>query len=586
MIQEKRPNPKKLLERLEYYEENRRFIQNALEMALSLGDFQQNMNNGYTPDEILRETEKRARHLMPFEAIALYFVDENKSDFKLSVCRPSRLKRRIENEVEYMIDKGSFAWAMREKRGIFIPSKERSRRFVLHVIATSSRIRGMLVGLLSNQQKKIPDSALTLLSILLLNTANALESHEFYTFMRNQNIILQEKIEERTKELARSEKQLQQVDKLQAIGTLAGGIAHDFNNILFPIIGYTQMVIEDVSEDSQIRKNLEEVLSATNRAKDLVTQILAFSRQSSQEYRPLRIQPLIKEALKLLRASIPSTIEIAHHIDSACGATLGDPTQIHQVIMNLCTNAFHAMQETGGKLEINLKEVDIDADDLLAKIGMKPERYLQLEVIDTGHGMKPAVLERIFEPYFSTKEQGKGTGLGLSVTHGIVKSHGGDIRVSSKPGKGTTFQVYLPLIKYSAVEIENVISETAAIGSECVLLVDDEAQIVKLEQQALQRLGYQVTSRTSSLEALETFRKKPEKFDLVITDMTMPHMTGMELAPELMRIRPDIPIILCSGFSEMINEEKVKAIGIREYVLKPVAMSVLAKKIRKVLDTK
>lgn len=586
MIREKRPNPKKLLERLEYYEENRRFIQNALEMALSLGDFQQNMNNGYSPDQILKETEKRARHLMPFEAIALYLVDENKSDFKLSVCQPSHLKRRIENEVEYMIDKGSFAWAMREKRSIFIPSKERSRRFVLHVIATSSRIRGMLVGLLSDQQKKIPDSALTLLSILLLNTANTLESHELHTFMRNQNIILQEKIEERTKELARSEKQLQQIDKLQAIGTLAGGIAHDFNNILFPIIGYTQMVIEDVSENSQIKKNLEEVLNATNRAKDLVTQILTFSRQSSQEYRPLRIQPLIKEALKLLRASIPTTIEIVHHTDSACGATMGDPTQIHQVIMNLCTNAFHAMQETGGILEINLNEFDIDADDLLAKIGMKPGRYIQLEVIDTGHGMKPAVLERIFEPYFSTKEQGKGTGLGLSVTHGIVKSHGGDIRVSSKPGKGTTFQVYLPLIKYSAVEIESVISETAAIGSECVLLVDDETQIVKLEQQALQRLGYQVTSRTSSLEALETFRKQPEKFDLVITDMTMPNMTGMELAPELMRIRPDIPIILCSGFSEMITEEKVKAMGIREYVLKPIAMSVLAKKIRKVLDTK
>jgi signal transduction histidine kinase/ActR/RegA family two-component response regulator len=523
---------------------------------------------------------------MPFEAIALYLVDENKSDFKLSVCQPSHLKRRIENEVECMIDKGSFAWAMREKRSIFIPSKERSRRIVLHVIATRSRIRGMLVGLLSDQQKKIPDSALTLLSILLLNTANALESHELHTFMRNQNIILQEKIEERTKELARSEKQLQQIDKLQAIGTLAGGIAHDFNNILFPIIGYTQMVIEDVSENSQIKKNLEEVLNATNRAKDLVTQILTFSRQSNQEYRPLRIQPLIKEALKLLRASIPTTIEIVHHTDSACGATMGDPTQIHQVIMNLCTNAFHAMQENGGILEINLNEFDIDADDILAKIGMKPGRYIQLEVIDTGHGMKPAVLERIFEPYFSTKEQGKGTGLGLSVTHGIVKSHGGDIRVSSKPGKGTTFQVYFPLIKYSAVEIESVISETAAIGSECVLLVDDETQIVKLEQQALQRLGYQVTSRTSSLEALETFRKQPEKFDLVITDMTMPNMTGMELAPELMRIRPDIPIILCSGFSEMITEEKVKAMGIREYVLKPIAMSVLANKIRKVLDTK
>jgi signal transduction histidine kinase/ActR/RegA family two-component response regulator len=586
MSREQHLNPKKLLERLEYYEENRRFTQNALERTLSLGDWQHNISNGYGPHQILKETEKRAHKLMPFEAIALYLVDQDKADFNLSVCKPNRLKQLIDDEVGNLIDKGSFAWAMREKRGLFVPSKDRFRRFLLHVIATNSRIRGMFVGLLSDQQKKVPDTAITLLSILLLNTANALESYEFYAFMRNQNMILQKRIKERTKELARSEKQLQQVDKLQAIGTLAGGIAHDFNNILFPIIGYTQMAIEDVSENSQIRTNLEEVLKATHRAKDLVKQILAFSRQSSQEYRPLRLQTLIKEALKLLRASIPTTIEIVHNVDGTCGTTIGDPTQIHQVIMNLCTNAFHAMQETGGKLKIDLTEVDIGVDDVLAKMGMKPRRYLQLEVIDTGHGMDPAVLERIFEPYFTTKDQGKGTGLGLSVAHGIVKSHGGDIRIYSKPGKGTTFRVYLPLFNNIATEYESIIEETAARGTEHLLLVDDEEQIVKLEQQVLQRLGYHVTIRTSSLDALETFRKQPQKYDLVITDMTMPNMTGIELAPELMHIRSDVPVILCSGFSEMITEERAKAIGVREYVQKPVAISVLAKTIRKVLDKK
>jgi signal transduction histidine kinase/ActR/RegA family two-component response regulator len=442
----------------------------------------------------------------------------------------------------------------------------------------------LFVGLLAGKGKKIPDSALILLSIVLLNTASALESYEFYNFMRDQNKILRQKIEERTRELARSERQLQQIDKIQAIGTLAGGIAHDFNNILFPISGYTEMSIDDVPENSEIRKNLEKVLKATGRARDLVEQILTFSRQSSQEYKPLRIQPIIKEAFKLLRATLPTTIEIIQDIDSRCGATTGNPTQIHQVIMNLCTNAFHVMQDKGGKLEVNLSEVDIGADDILERMGMKPGRYLRLEVIDTGQGMERAVLARIFEPYFTTKEPGKGTGLGLSVTHGIVKSHGGDIKVYSEPGKGTTFHVYFPLIEHVITEAQTVSTEIIARGTEHILLIDDEIQIVQMEQQMLQRLGYSVTIRTSSLDALDTFGKQPHKFDLVITDMTMPDMTGMDLAPQLQKIRPDIPIIICSGFSEGITEDKVKSIGIREFIQKPIAINDLAMTMRKVLD--
>ena len=576
----------KLHQRIAHLEENRRFIQNALEMALSMGEFQQNINNGYSPDKILKEADARVHHLFPFDATALYLVDEDMSDFKLGICNAADLKEYLGDEVESMIDKGFFAWAVREKRGIFVPSKDRSRRFVLHVIATSSRIRGMFVGLLAGKGKKIPDSALILLSIVLLNTASAMESHEFYRFMRDQNKILRQKIEERTRELARSERQLQQMDKIQAIGTLAGGIAHDFNNILFPISGYTEMSIEDAPENSEIRKNLEKVLKATGRARDLVEQILTFSRQSSQEYKPLRVQPIIKEAFKLLRATLPTTIEIVQNIDNRCGATTGNPTQIHQVIMNLCTNAFHAMQEKGGRLEVNLSEVDISVDDILDKMGMKPGKYLRLEVIDTGQGMEPAVLARIFEPYFTTKDPGKGTGLGLSVTHGIVKSHGGDIKVYSEQGKGTTFQVYFPLIEHVITEARTVSTEIAARGTEHILLIDDEIQIVQMEQQMLQRLGYSVTIRTSSLDALDTFSKQPHKFDLVITDMTMPDMTGMDLAPQLLKIRPDIPIMICSGFSEIITEDKVKAIGIREFIQKPIAINDLAMKMRKVLDSK
>jgi signal transduction histidine kinase/CheY-like chemotaxis protein len=585
MNNNKNLDPEKLLARIDYLEENRRLIQNALEMALSLGDFQKDINKGYGSDHILQEAEKRLLYLIPFEANAFYLVDQEESDFYLSVCQPSDKQQFMENQVSYMIEEGFFAWAIRERRGVMISSHDHSRQLILHVIATYSRIRGMFVGLLPNQKNVIPDKSLTLLSIILLNTANALESLEFYRLLRNQNTILEKKIEERSKALAQSERQLQQVMKLQAIGTLAGGIAHDFNNILFPIVGYTELAMDDIPAGSQARQNLEEVLKATNRAKELVQQILTFSRQGGQERKPLQVQFLIKEALKLLRATIPSTIEINCDVDENCGHIMGDPTQIHQVIMNLCTNAYHAMQETGGTLEVGLREVDISYETSVERVGMKVGRHLELMVKDTGHGMGTEVMERIFEPYYTTKELGKGTGLGLSVIHGIIKNHGGDISVSSQPGKGTTFTVYLPVIDDVEVAIEPEKTTTATEGNESILLIDDEKQIIDIEQQILERLGYRVTPKTDSQEALEEFAALPEKFDLVITDMTMPKLTGDQLALKLMDIRPDIPVILCTGFNETINEEKALSMGIDRYIMKPIVKDELARTIRSVLDT-
>jgi len=578
-------DPEKLLARIDYLEENRRLIQNALEMALSLGDFQKNINKGYGSEHILQEAEKRLLYLIPFEANAFYLVDQEESNFHLSVCQPSEKQQFIEGQVSYMIEEGFFAWAIRERRGVTISSHDHSRQLILHVIATYSRIRGMFVGLLPNQKNVIPDKSLTLLSIILLNTANALESLEFYRLLRNQNTILEQKIEDRTKALAQSERQLQQVMKLQAIGTLAGGIAHDFNNILFPIVGYTELTMDDVPEDSQARQNLEEILKATNRAKELVQQILTFSRQDGRERKPLQVQFLIKEALKLLRATIPSTIDIAYNVDEKCGHIMGDPTQIHQVVMNLCTNAYHAMQETGGTLEVALKEVDISYEKSVERVGMKVGRHLELTVKDTGHGMGAEVLERIFEPYYTTKEQGKGTGLGLSVIHGIIKNHGGDISVSSQLNKGTAFTVYLPVLDDVDVDIEPVQTTTATQGNEHILLVDDEKQIIDIEQQILERLGYTVTPITDSQQALKEFAALPEKFDLVITDMTMPKITGDQLARKLMDIKPEIPVILCTGFNETINEEKALAMGIDKFIMKPIVKDDLARTIRTVLDT-
>ncbi len=377
---------------------------------------------------------------------------------------------------------------------------------------------------------------------------------------------------------------LHQAQKIQSIGTLAGGIAHDFNNVLYSIIGYTELAMDDVPEGSLAQKNLKEVLKGAMRAKDMVKQILTFSRKADTEKKPIKIQSIVKEALKLLRTSIPSTIDIRQDIDTDCGPVLADSTQIHQVVMNLATNAYQAMREKGGVLELILMEEEIRSDDSESYLDLHPGTYLKLTVSDTGHGMDNVVMEKIFEPYFSTKGPGEGTGMGLAVVHGIVKSHGGDIEVYSKLGEGTTFSVYLPLIETRPVEPKIISAEPAPTGTERILFVDDEEPIVFMAHQVLERLGYQVTPRTSSVEALEAFRAKPDEFDLVITDMTMPNMTGLELAPRLREIRPDIPIIICTGFSEMIDGDKAKSMGILGYVMKPITKEEIARIIRQVLD--
>ncbi len=580
-----RLDPEKLLARIEYLEENRRFIQNVLEMAISLVDFQENIVNSCGPENILEEAERRIRYLVPFEANAMYLVNQESSDFQLAVCSPPESRQFIAAEMEAMIEKGFFAWAIRERRGITVASRSRGKRFVMHVIATHSRIRGMFIGQLDAARQQIPDTSLTLLSIILLNTANALESLEFCRLLRHQNATLERKVEERTQALQESERQMQQVLKLQAIGTLAGGIAHDFNNILFPIIGYTELALDDLPRQSPTCKSLQEVLKAANRAKELVQQILTFSRQNGRERKPIRVAVIIREALKLLRASIPTTIDIVTDIADTAGSVMGDPTQIHQVVMNLCTNAYHAMQETGGRIEIRLESVEVGYEETLKRVGTQMGPHLHLVVKDEGVGMDASVLERIFEPYYTTKEPGKGTGLGLSVIHGIVKNHGGFITVESTPGRGSSFHIYLPAIGDVDEELPVDARYSGPVGKERILLVDDEEQIAAMEKQILEKLGYRVTACSGSAEALSAFSAGPDQFDLVITDMTMPHMTGETLAQKLMEIRPDLPVILCTGYSEMITEEKAVIMGIRKFVLKPVITDELAAAVRSALES-
>ncbi len=384
-------------------------------------------------------------------------------------------------------------------------------------------------------------------------------------------------------EQKRLEEQLRQAQKMEAIGTLAGGIAHDFNNILFPIIGYTEMTHDLVPEESKAKKNLGEVLRGCHRAKELVAQILAFSRQGEEERQPLQTQLVIKEALKLLRSSLPATITIRRKIDDRCGPILGDPTRVHQIVMNLCTNAYHAMRESGGVLEVSLSEMEIPPEGRTDAPSLAPGPYVLLTVSDTGIGMEPAVLAQVFDPYFTTKGPGEGTGLGLAVVHGIVNTYGGDIQVVSRPGAGTTFHVFLPRIERTATE-PAVERERPPGGAERILLVDDEAQILKMLDYMLTSLGYETRSMESSREALKAFLAAPDQVDLVITDMTMPEMTGLRLAQEMLAARPDLPVILCTGFSALVSEREIREMGIRELVLKPVVRRDLALAVRRALN--
>ncbi len=385
----------------------------------------------------------------------------------------------------------------------------------------------------------------------------------------------------------RLEVQLRQAQKMEAIGTLAGGIAHDFNNILSAVLGYTEMALGEPKLDNQLRRYLDQIFKAGERARDLVKQILAFSRQSDEKLRPLRVGPIVKEVMRLLRASLPSTIKISQEIHDDWDAILAHPIQIHQVLMNLCTNAAHAMRERQGELKISLVPVNVEPpDNLIIHHDLSPGKYLRLTVSDTGVGIDNEIIDRIFDPFFTTKKPGEGTGLGLSVVYGIVKNYGGTITVQSKVGKGTEFNVYLPLLTEVEDKQEAKVKAPIAGGKERILFVDDEAALVQLATSTLSGLGYEVVGRTSSLEALELFRAHPDSFDLVITDMTMPNMTGSELAQQLIHIRPDISVILCTGFSEAMTPEKAKALGLRELIMKPIIKIQIAEAIRRALDYK
>lgn len=382
--------------------------------------------------------------------------------------------------------------------------------------------------------------------------------------------------------LTKSERQFRQSSRMEAIGTLAGGIAHDFNNILTAILGYTELALATVPKESRTQRNLQEVLTAGHRAKHLVLQILTFSRQAGQGKKPTPLHRVVREALKVFRSTIPTTIEIRQALKTEA-TILADPTQMHQIIINLCTNAEYAMREPGGILNVALEDVEVTEDFARTISGLQVSPHVRLTVQDTGSGMTPEVLERLFDPFFTTKPIGEGSGMGMAVVHGIITGHRGAIVVDSVVNKGTKIEVYLPTVPSQVLE---PVHDPKAIqnGKESILFVDDEETIVRLGKELLTQLGYTVEVHTSSIEALRTFSQDPHRFDLVITDQAMPGLTGEALSRELLRIRPDLPIILCTGFSHVISAERAKALGIQGYLMKPLAIRDLVPIIRHVLD--
>ena len=376
--------------------------------------------------------------------------------------------------------------------------------------------------------------------------------------------------------------QLRQSQKMEAIGTLAGGIAHDFNNVLSIILGNTELALADMPGSQPARRNLQQILTASLRAREMIQQLLSFSREEESGSKPLCLNRVIDDSLKLMRASLPTNITIERDLcDGEC-TTIADATQIHQVMLNLCTNAAHAMEPDGGVLTVRLESLDVGP--MSGVDGLVPGRYARMVVADTGRGIDSAIIERIFDPYFTTKETGKGTGMGLSVVHGIIKASGGAIRAFSRPGRFTEFHIYLPLVDTTAGEEPALFDQPQLPGGhEHVMLIDDEEMLVDIMRQVLEQLGYAVSTHTDSQAALADFRSRPMAFDLLITDMTMPGMTGTGLAQAAREVRADIPIILCTGYNEQVNRENAQTLGIQALVMKPVGMQELAETIRSVL---
>ena len=565
--------------RIELLEENRRFIQNSLENALKLGDFQEKINDNCQPEQIFEETEKRIDHLIQFEARAFCLVNPEDSDLILAFCQPGDLQSYLRDEIDFMIEKRFMAWAMRERRGVTILSRDQKRKFLLHVIATDTQIRGMFIGLFSDPMPRVPDASLQIMSIIFRNAANALESLEFQNLITNQKQLLQIEVDQKTREILHYERQLQQAQKLEAIATLAGGIAHEFNNALSAVVGYFELLKLDFLENEKVLHDIDYIEPSIERMSDLTSQLLAYAQGGKYCPQKISINNFVLEALPAIRPGLSQSIGIDLDLPPDIWLIEADILQMQMVLAAILTNACEAI-DGEGHIQISTQNVVIDERFSQESPDLSDGRYVSLTIEDNGRGMDESTRQRLFEPFYTTKLQGRG--LGMAAVYGIIRNHGGSIEVDSEIGKGTRVIIYFPGLE--DIPLQDKRSGTSvALGTETILLVEDDAVVVDISRKILTRLGYQTLVAKTGEEAIKIFEKTDQKFDLMLLDMKLPDIDGKIVFSTLKETRPGTRVIIFSGYSLDGPVQEILDAGADGFVQKPFSLSTLSTQIREVL---
>lgn len=589
--QQDRTRVAQLEERVRYLENINRLTLDALDQAARLGDFQISINKMDSASNILQETYARILTLIPFEAVAFLLVNEQNSEFYLADCAPMVMDRFIRDNVDRLVENGTFAWAVREKRPIFVSSGDNSKKLLIHVLSTASRTRGMFVGILPHGEKDVPLVSLSLMSIILLHSANALESFELYGMIKDINQNLEKAVAERTQELQQSQEQLRHAQKMEALGRLAGGVAHDFNNILTSITIASEVSMANPHLPDDVGRNFREILDTAERASNLTKQLLAMSRKQASQPRILEVDAVMADINKVLLRLIPEDIEITMEPDRGLPSINADPGQLQQVLMNLAVNAVDAIRHQEDpkekKITIRVSTIRVEAPEVERILVAEEGVYVLIHFRDTGTGMTDEVLQRVFEPFFTTKDEGKGTGLGMATVYGIVKQNNGGITVHSTPGQGTTFKIYWPAAESSKKDKSETTTDGGfPRGTETLLLVEDDLGVRGSIEQLLLTMGYTVLAAANGTDALELAAAYENTIHLLLTDITMPGMDGRELAREMIEKIPGLKVILSTGYVENFESISQSLPPNHSFLPKPYNVYQVTRMVRDVLDEK
>ena len=574
-----RDQNKDIENRLAFLEENRRFIQNSLESALKLGDFQEKINKNSRPQQVLEETEKRIGSLIQFEARAFCLVDKDDLDLGLNLCEPEDLRSFLQDEIEFMIEKRFMAWAMRERRGVTILSKDQKRKFLLHVIATDSQIKGMFIGLFPDPIPRVPDASLQIMSIIFRNAANALESLEYQDLIRNQKQRLQLEVDQKTKEILRYERQFLQAQKAEAIATLAGGIAHEFNNALSAVVGCLELFKLDFLENEKVLNDIEYVQPAIDRMSNLTSQLLAYAQGGKYQPQILSLNDIVQDTLPTIQRTLDSSIKVDLKLHPDAWPVDADLLQMQMVLAAMLTNASEAL-EGEGRIRISTRNAYID--DITARHcpDLSPGRYVCLEIEDNGKGMDEITRQRLFEPFYTTKFQGRG--LGMAAVFGIIRNHDGWIKADSEIGRGTLITVFLPVAVDVHLQKKND-KASVAPGTETILLVEDEDLVVEISRKMMARLGYQTRVAKNGQEAMRISTNPEANFDLVLLDMKLPDLDAKEIFFAIKKVHPEVRVIIFSGYAIDGPVQEILDAGADGFIQKPFSFSTLSSKLRGVL---